>query len=73
MSIDGKRTYLNIFDPEETAGPSKAQVQPTKTQGVPIGTGYDLRLMSALLYVTLFRSFYLCSFFSIKNENIHVF
>ncbi|KAJ8670610.1 hypothetical protein QAD02_001869 [Eretmocerus hayati] len=54
VSIDGKRTYLNLFDnaDEATAGPApavstaaavpnKAHVQPTRTQGAPVlGTGF---------------------------------
>lgn len=42
VSIDGKRTYLNLFDStEKQAGPSKVPIHPSKTQtpGV-IGTGY---------------------------------
>lgn len=41
VSIDGKRTYLNLFDNTEgSAATSKAQVQPTRTQSAPVlGTG----------------------------------
>lgn len=41
VSIDGKRTYLNLFDNTEgTAAASKAHVQPTRTQSAPVlGTG----------------------------------
>ncbi|XP_031784910.1 uncharacterized protein LOC100122207 [Nasonia vitripennis] len=42
VSIDGKRTYLNLFDNTEgTASASKAHVQPTRTQSAPVhGTGF---------------------------------
>lgn len=42
VSIDGKRTYLNLFDnTDRPSGPIKGQVQPTRTQNAPVvGTGY---------------------------------
>ncbi|XP_071635269.1 uncharacterized protein Pwn [Temnothorax longispinosus] len=41
VSIDGKRTYLNLFDnTERTPGPTHVQPQPTRTQPPPIvGSG----------------------------------
>lgn len=44
VSIDGKRTYLNLFDnTESAAAPGKGHVQPTRTQNAPVvGTGYVL-------------------------------
>jgi len=41
VSIDGKRTYLNLFDnTDRTPAPSHVQPQPTRTQPPPIiGTG----------------------------------
>lgn len=40
VSIDGKRTYLNLFDNTERA-PGSTHVQPSRTQPPPIiGTGY---------------------------------
>lgn len=42
VSIDGKRTYLNLFDnTDQTSGPTHVQPQPTRTQPPSIiGTGY---------------------------------
>ncbi|XP_014208200.1 uncharacterized protein LOC106639211 [Copidosoma floridanum] len=42
VSIDGKRTYLNLFDNTAASiDPSKVQPQPTRTQNVPVlGSGY---------------------------------
>ncbi|XP_011496415.1 PREDICTED: uncharacterized protein LOC105361030 [Ceratosolen solmsi marchali] len=43
VSIDGKRTYLNLFDSTEAAspGPSNTRLQPTKTQATSVvGTGF---------------------------------
>lgn len=41
VSIDGKRTYLNLFDnTDRTPGSTHVQPQPTRTQPPPIiGTG----------------------------------
>ncbi|KAG7189129.1 hypothetical protein KM043_008697 [Ampulex compressa] len=42
VSIDGKRTYLNLFDnTDRTSGPTQQQIQPTRTQPPSVlGTGY---------------------------------
>ncbi|XP_034940274.1 uncharacterized protein pwn isoform X2 [Chelonus insularis] len=41
VSIDGKRTYLNLFDnSDENIVATKTHIQPTRIQGPIIGTGY---------------------------------
>ena len=40
VSIDGKRTYLNLFDNTDgSTVVNKGQVQLTRTQGAPVGSG----------------------------------
>ena len=41
VSIDGKRTYLNLFEStDQSVGPTKTQFQATRTQAPPlIGSG----------------------------------
>lgn len=41
VSIDGKRTYMNVFDNTEQIAPTHVQPQPTRTQPPPVlGSGY---------------------------------
>lgn len=41
VSIDGKRTYLNLFDNTDDVGATKSQIQPSRIQGPSlVGTGY---------------------------------
>ncbi|XP_023288745.1 uncharacterized protein LOC105702468, partial [Orussus abietinus] len=41
VSIDGKRTYLNLFDnTDSTTEPTRPHIQPTRTHGPILGTGF---------------------------------
>ena len=55
VSIDGKRTYLNLFETtDQSVGPTKTQFQATRTQAPSLlGSGYVIVTLLLIIFINI--------------------